>query len=89
MRDVRGLIRNVDSHVEPLARAAEAVLQAVLTAVDDARAALSGVRSVLAEDSPVMFQLNDTLGEINSAARSIRILTDYLERNSNALLVGK
>jgi len=39
--------------------------------------------------SPVMVDVNNALGELASSARSIRALTDYLERHPEALLYGK
>jgi paraquat-inducible protein B len=41
------------------------------------------------EDSPVAFELTRTLTELSSAARSVRQLADYLERNPDALIKGK
>jgi paraquat-inducible protein B len=40
-------------------------------------------------DSPVMFELTRTLQEVSAAARSVRLLTGYLERNPNALIFGR
>ena len=34
-------------------------------------------------------QLVNALQEVSAAARAIRVLADYLERNPNALLFGK
>jgi paraquat-inducible protein B len=40
-------------------------------------------------DAPVVYQLSRTLQEVSAAARSIRLLTGYLERNPSALIFGK
>lgn len=40
-------------------------------------------------DSPMIYQLNQSLKEFAAAARSVRLLTDYLESNPRALLFGK
>jgi paraquat-inducible protein B len=40
-------------------------------------------------DSPTLYQLNRTLQEVSAAARSVRLLTSYLERNPRALIFGK
>jgi paraquat-inducible protein B len=40
-------------------------------------------------DSPLMFELTRTLQEVSAAARSVRLLTGYLERNPNALIFGR
>ena len=39
--------------------------------------------------SPMMVDINNALDELASSARSIRALTDYLERHPEALLHGK
>ena len=78
LREVRGLARNVNGRVEPLATGVEGTL-------DDAREALS----IVAEDSPVRYDLARTLEELAAAARSIRILADYLQQHPEALVSGK
>jgi len=78
LRDVRGLVRNVDGQVEPLASGVEDTLE-------DAQEALS----IAAEDSPVRYDLGRTLEELAAAARSIRVLADYLQQHPDALVYGK
>jgi paraquat-inducible protein B len=43
----------------------------------------------LREDSAVYHQLTRMLGELNAAARSIRLMTEYLERHPDSLIKGK
>jgi paraquat-inducible protein B len=40
-------------------------------------------------DPSLMYQLTRTLQEVSAAARSVRLLTGYLERNPSAILVGR
>jgi len=40
-------------------------------------------------DSPVLYELTRTLQEVSAAARSVRLLTGYLERNPNAVIFGR
>lgn len=40
-------------------------------------------------DTPVLYQLSRTLQEVSAAARSIRLLTGYLERNPSAVIFGR
>jgi paraquat-inducible protein B len=48
------------------------------------------VRATLAQTQQAVDRdLTATLQELSATARSIRLLTDYLERNPNALLYGK
>ncbi|MCU7890802.1 MAG: MCE family protein [Candidatus Thiodiazotropha sp. (ex Ustalcina ferruginea)] len=44
---------------------------------------------ILSQDSPVMNEMTVTLRELGAAARSIRIMSEYLERHPEALLRGK
>ena len=76
--EVRGLARNVDGRVEPIATGVEDTLE-------DAQEALS----IAAEDSPVRYDLARTLEELAAAARSIRVLADYLQQHPEALVSGK
>jgi len=46
-------------------------------------------RGLLAPDSPLAYQLGKTLDEVSSAARSVRLLADYLERNPSAIVRGR
>jgi paraquat-inducible protein B len=40
-------------------------------------------------DSPLMYQLTRTLEEVSAAARSVRQLTGYLERNPSSVMFGR
>jgi paraquat-inducible protein B len=50
---------------------------------------LVGVQQFLAPNSPVGYELVTTLRELAEAARSLRQLTDYLERHPNAVVFGR
>jgi len=45
--------------------------------------------SIAAENSPVRYQLENTLSELSAAARSIRVFSDYLAQHPEALITGK
>jgi paraquat-inducible protein B len=45
--------------------------------------------ALLGKDAPGQQELRDALQEINRAARSLRTLTDYLERHPESLIWGK
>jgi len=63
----------------------------------DLRGAISTANGVLqntdatlvGKDAPAQQELRDALQEITRAARSLRVLADYLERNPNSLIFGK
>jgi paraquat-inducible protein B len=57
--------------------------------MQDARQTLDKANQMLAEDSPLQSRVGDTLREVSLAARSVRHLADLLERQPEALLMGK
>ena len=87
--DTRKLLRRVDRQVEPLSASTKQALVAVQTALEQAEAAMESVQNITGETSPVYNDLSTALGEISKAARSLRVLADYLQRHPDALLYGK
>jgi paraquat-inducible protein B len=65
--------------------------------VPELKTSMEGLRRVLentdatlvGKDAPAQQELREALQEIARAARAIRVLTDYLERNPEALIRGK
>ena len=54
-----------------------------------AQGTLSNANNLTAPNSVQLQQLNSTLQEVSRAARSVRVLADYLERHPEALIRGK
>ena len=54
-----------------------------------AKAAIDNANKLVEPNSVLDQQLYDTLQEVSGAARSVRVLADYLERDPEALLRGK
>ena len=54
-----------------------------------ARGTLDNTSDLTAPNSPQLQQVDSTLQEVSRAARSVRVLGDYLERHPEALLRGK
>ena len=79
---VRTLATNLDTQVKPLSDSTKATMnQATLT--------LEAVETLIGEDSHTRYNLDTTLEELAAAARSVRLMADYLEQNPDALLKGK
>jgi paraquat-inducible protein B len=57
--------------------------------LEKARQSLDNAERMLNADSPLQVKLNTALDEISGAARSLRLLMDYLERHPESLLRGK
>jgi paraquat-inducible protein B len=54
-----------------------------------AEAAVANIETLSDLDSPVNYELGKSLREVSAAARSLRSLTDYLERNPRAPIFGR
>jgi paraquat-inducible protein B len=61
----------------------------LVAAMQQARTSLASASSALESDSPLQSRMKAALEEITTAARSLRVLADYLERYPQSLLVGK
>jgi paraquat-inducible protein B len=82
LAEISAMVKTMDGKVEPLA-------QAMTDALEAATAASNGVNDLVGETSPTRDNLDRALEELASAARSLRILADYLEQYPDALLKGK
>lgn len=58
-------------------------------AMEEARGALANARALLAERSRTRYNLDVALEELAGAARSLRVMAEYLEQHPEALLRGK
>ena len=65
-------------------------LEDMRTAIGSADRVLKNTDATLfGKDSPAPQDLRDTLQEVTRAARSVRVLVDYLERHPEMLIRGK
>lgn len=64
------------------------VLPQTTKTLQQAQKTLDNTQSMLGEDAPLQQNLNQTLLEVQRAARSVRTLTDLLGRHPEALLQG-
>ncbi len=54
-----------------------------------AQLSLATSKAVLETDSPLQYRMKETLEELSDAARSLRVLTDYLENHPESIITGK
>jgi paraquat-inducible protein B len=57
--------------------------------LDSASGTLNSANALVQPDSTQVQKLNSSLEEVSRAARSLRVLADYLERHPEALVRGK
>jgi paraquat-inducible protein B len=89
MRETRGLMSHADKRLDPLTSSMEASFKAAQAALKQAESTLATVEGMTGESSSLRYELSNALKEVSTAARSIRLLSDYLERHPEALLQGK
>jgi paraquat-inducible protein B len=83
LQDSQQLVRHVDARVTPMT-------DNLMETSTRLRATIVRLQQVVDGDVVRVLQdTNKTLQEFSGTARSIRLLTDYLERNPDALVFGK
>jgi paraquat-inducible protein B len=86
--DIGSLARTVDTQVDPLSSELHTALDETRLAMMQARGTLESAQ-YLVSDQKLLYALDNVLAEITSAARSVRELTDFLERQPQSILRGK
>jgi len=80
------LARNLDSRTAPLIASLEDTSKAAGVTMKGVNKAVEGFAGA---NSPVRLELINTLNEFSAAARSFRILAEYLENHPETLIKGK
>ena len=90
---VNGTLDQVNTTLEELRRplaTADGVLKNADAVLKSADAVLTNAdATLLGKNAPVQQDLRDALQEVTLAARSLRVLMDYLERHPDSLIRGK
>src|SRR5580765_523749 len=87
LEDASKAVNRIDSDVTPELKSTLNGLRGTISAVD--RTLNSADATLVGKDAPAQQDLRDALQEIARAARSLRVLTDFLERHPDALIRGK
>jgi paraquat-inducible protein B len=82
VKTLSGDLRQTSTEARLALQQAAATMRQVETAVAD-------VQSFVDSDSPTSYEVTKSLQELSDAARSVRLLANYLRRNPRALLFGK
>jgi paraquat-inducible protein B len=75
----RQLAQNLNSNVTP----------SIIATLEQAQTTLETMGSSVSKDSPLYYELKIVLRELAAAARSLRVMADYLEQHPEALIRGK
>ena len=79
LQETRALVQNLNTNLAP----------AITATLDQAEQTLGSVAGTLGKDAPLQYEMRQALKELSEAARSLRVLLEYLERHPDALIFGK
>ena len=85
----RDMARSLQAGVGPTAKKLPELAQGLQTAIDRTNALIGSVDSGYGGNSPFQRDVTRLLGQISDAARSMRLLADYLGAHPDALLRGR
>ena len=86
---VQTVAGSLDRSVATLSADLKETLTGVRDAVKQIQVTVANVDGFVDPNSPTSYELTKALKELSGAARSLRLMADYLERNPRALLFGK
>ena len=89
MDDTRQVVAKLDNRVDPLVSDARRVLDTLNSALVSATGVLQETQLQLGQSGAINYELVKTLNEVQQAARSLRVLTDYLDQHPEAIIRGK
>lgn len=87
--ETRQVMAKLDQNVGPLASDTRQALSALNVAMERTAGVLQETEVLLSQEGAAKVELGRTLSEVQRAARSLRLLTDYLALQPEALIRGK
>ncbi len=89
LADSRKLLLNLNREVTPLSHSANKTLASIEKTMARTEVMMQSVDGMVSDTSPLPNQLSAALVELAAAARSLRVLADYLQRNPDSIIYGK
>jgi paraquat-inducible protein B len=88
-REALESIRRLSDTAQPMVKGVQATSVGARDSLHHLDAALGDLQTLIDTEGPLSVELTRTVVDLGEAARSVRDLASYLERNPNALLVGR
>ena len=82
-------LNTMNRQVPPLSNSLQKTSLSADAAAKQARLTLGTVQTAIEPNSPVNYQVLQTLQDVSAAAHSIKELADYLQRNPSAIIRGR
>lgn len=89
VKSYQKLARDLDKEISPIMSEIRMAAESIRGGITTAETTLKSANGLISDDSPVVAELTKTLKELSTAARSIRLLADYLEQHPESLIQGK
>jgi paraquat-inducible protein B len=103
IRALEQTVLKIDQGADSVQKVAGSIDRSVVTLSADLKETLAGIRDAVKQiqvtmanvdgfvdpNSPTSYELTNALKELAAAARSLRLMADFLERNPRALLFGR
>lgn len=89
LKSIKQLVTTLERIATPLEGRIDTTAKSFQTTLAQAENTLGAVESILKNGSPLRFELSTTLNEVESAARALRVLAEFLERQPESLLRGR
>lgn len=87
--ELRAAIARLDGQIEPAGKELAATMAEARRALQAFADAAAAARGFVAANAGVGANVGETLGRLNDAAEAVTRLAEFLERNPNALIIGK
>ncbi|WP_062065225.1 MlaD family protein [Cellvibrio sp. OA-2007] len=87
--ELRQLLANLNQQTPAVAGELKATMVRVQKSLDELDKATNSIHHSFSEDSPLLYQLNETLVDISQSAQAFRSLSETLDQQPEALLRGK
>jgi paraquat-inducible protein B len=89
IEETRDLALALNRHIDPLAGEIKQTAEELRSTLRQSENTLAHIRTMTADNSELRFHLGLLMTELTATARSLRSLTDYLERHPDALWRGR
>jgi len=83
------LVEHLDSEVGPLVSSITKTSEEAGVTLKKAQAAIGNIEDMTGEDSTVFYRLTKTLNDLRAATQSLRLLSDTLNQQPDAIVFGK
>jgi paraquat-inducible protein B len=89
VQNMEVILENLSNQIIPVTGEIKSVTEAAQTAIEQANKAFVALENITRRETLTGYQIHNAFDEFAAAARSIRLLADYLERHPEALIHGK